>query len=202
MQVGSCLASLLDVLRSGPLTEEQARMIYAQGPEAVVFALLELSKRLAEQQAEAAAQSHQTPSTPSGMKPPYQKAARQTPQTAAWSQAGPSRFAAKTSRTHRPPQGASGQPLSRIAAVVCNAATKPAPAIPKTFRDIQPEVTEHTIHRDWCPTVPEAGRAGGSRRPARLDAWATACWCCRPGCTTAWATRSRRSSRSSTSTCR
>ena len=31
-------ASLLDVLRQGTLTEEQARMIYEQGPEAVLFA--------------------------------------------------------------------------------------------------------------------------------------------------------------------
>jgi len=66
-------ASLLDVLRQGTLTEEQARMIYEQRPEAVVFALLMQAKRIAEQQAAAAAQSHRTPSTPSGMKPPYQK---------------------------------------------------------------------------------------------------------------------------------
>jgi len=31
-------ASLLDVLRQGTLTEERARMIYEQGPEAVLFA--------------------------------------------------------------------------------------------------------------------------------------------------------------------
>ncbi len=65
--------NLLDVLRSGWLSEEQAQTIYEQGREAVVFALLELTKRLTEQQAAGAAQSHQTPSTPSGMKPPYQK---------------------------------------------------------------------------------------------------------------------------------
>ena len=41
--------------------------------EAVVFALLELSKQLAEQRAKTAAESHQTPATPSGMKPPYRK---------------------------------------------------------------------------------------------------------------------------------
>ncbi len=46
--------SLLDALRQWTLTEEQAQMIYAQGPEALVFALLELSKRIAEQQAAAA----------------------------------------------------------------------------------------------------------------------------------------------------
>lgn len=47
--------SLPEALRQGTLTEEQARIIYAQGPEAVVFALLELTKRLAEQQAALAA---------------------------------------------------------------------------------------------------------------------------------------------------
>ncbi len=45
--MGTCasalLTSLLDVLRQGALTEEQARMIYEHGPEAVVFALLELT---------------------------------------------------------------------------------------------------------------------------------------------------------------
>ena len=60
----------------GPaLTEEQAREIYAQGEEAVVFALLQLSQKLAGQTSAAAATSHDTPSTPSGMKPPYAKPA-------------------------------------------------------------------------------------------------------------------------------
>ena len=65
--------STLDGLRGAMLTEEQARAIYAQGEEAVVFVLLELTKQLAEQKARTAAESHQTPATPSGMKPPYQK---------------------------------------------------------------------------------------------------------------------------------
>lgn len=71
--VSALTASLLDVLRRGTLTEDQARLIYEQGREAVVFALLIQGKRIAEQQVEAAAQSHATPSTPSGMKPTYQK---------------------------------------------------------------------------------------------------------------------------------
>ena len=65
--------SLLDVLRHGGLTEEQAEAIFEQGREAVVFALLELTKQLGEQKAAALAESHETPATPSGMKPPYQK---------------------------------------------------------------------------------------------------------------------------------
>ena len=38
----------LQALLGPQLTEEQARLIYAQGPEAVVFALLSLAKQLAE----------------------------------------------------------------------------------------------------------------------------------------------------------
>ena len=51
------------------LTEEQARRIFRQGEEAVVFALLQLAKQL--QQAQTAPVLG--PSTPSGMKPVYQK---------------------------------------------------------------------------------------------------------------------------------
>jgi len=45
------------------LTKEQAEQIYNQGKEAVVFALLELSKKRAEQQSPPTP----APSTPSGM---------------------------------------------------------------------------------------------------------------------------------------
>jgi len=50
-----------------------ARQIFSQGEEAVIFALLALAKQLADQKSASAAVSHQTPSTPSGMNPPYTK---------------------------------------------------------------------------------------------------------------------------------
>ena len=102
---------------SGPLTEEQARTIFAQGEEAVVFALLELSKQLAEQQAKTAAESHQTPSTPSGMKPPYQKPPAQVAQEAAGRQAGPSRLATPDARADRLARRSIVPIVVRIAAV-------------------------------------------------------------------------------------
>ncbi len=40
-----------DIPLGATLTEEQARQIFSQGEESVVFALLELAKRLAEQKA-------------------------------------------------------------------------------------------------------------------------------------------------------
>src|SRR5262245_12687894 len=53
----------LEALLGPQLTPEQARAIYAQGPEAGVFALLSLAKRLAEQRQ---ASSRPDPSTPPG----------------------------------------------------------------------------------------------------------------------------------------
>src|SRR3954464_7807831 len=64
----------LQALLGPQLTAEQARMIYDQGPDAVVFALLTLAKRAAERPANAAARD---PSAPSGQTPPYVKPTRQ-----------------------------------------------------------------------------------------------------------------------------
>jgi hypothetical protein len=54
----------LDVVLSPQLTAEQARAIYEQGEEAVVFALLELAKHWAEVEGRNASVS--SPATPSG----------------------------------------------------------------------------------------------------------------------------------------
>ncbi len=144
------LDDLLDVLRDGPLTEEQAREIVAQGPEAAVFVILLLSKRLAEQRAKTAAESHQTPGTPSGMKPPYQKPPRKQGRKRPGAKAGhagtrrqpPERIdQRKTHRADRCPD--CGGKLKRCGAT----RTRYTEDIP----DIRSEVTEHTIHRDYCP---------------------------------------------------
>jgi transposase len=156
-------ASLLDVLRQGTLTEEQARMIYEQGPEAVVFALLELAKQLAEQRAAGAAQSHQTPSTPSGMKPPYQKPPSKRRKRRPGAKPGHrgSRRDPPQRIDHHQEQRADCCPKCGSRLHRCNETrTRYTEDIPH----VQPEVTEHTIHRDWCPkcrkqvepTVPDA----------------------------------------------
>ena len=51
------------------------------------------------------------------------------------------------------------------------------------------------------PALPEIGGAAGARRPARRPDRQPRASSSRPGCTMGWATRSRRSSRSSTITC-
>ena len=132
------------------MTEGQARRIYAQGPEAVVFALLELTKQLARQRAAGAAESHQTPSTPSGMKPPYQKppGKRRKRRPGAKSGHAGSRRPSPDRVDHRKKHRARRCPHCSGPLKRCQAArTRYTEDIP----DIQPEVTEHTIHRDWCP---------------------------------------------------
>ncbi|MCF6286170.1 MAG: hypothetical protein L3K26_13410 [Candidatus Hydrogenedentes bacterium] len=62
----------LDILLDAALSAA-VREIYAQGSAAVVFALTAMVMLLVEQQTTSEATSHQTPSTPSGMKPVYQK---------------------------------------------------------------------------------------------------------------------------------
>src|SRR4051794_23401223 len=64
----------LQALLGPELTAEQARMIYDQGPDAVVFALLTLAKRSAERPFNAA--TARDPSAPSGQTPPYVKPTR------------------------------------------------------------------------------------------------------------------------------
>ncbi len=161
------------------LTEEQARQIFSQGEEAVVYVILELAKQLAEQKAASAADSHQTPSTPSGMKPPYTK----PPPKGRKKKPGRKKGHAGTRR--KTPDHVDwemdhqadccpdcGGPLNRCK----ETRTRYTEDIP----DIEPEVTEHTIHRDWCPkcrkkvepTVTEAlPGANLGNRVLVLSAW-------------------------------
>jgi len=145
MNATCTIGNVEDVL--GPsLTEEQAREIYRQGEETVVKALLNMASRLA-----ALSPAKPSPTAPSGMVPGYQK---------------PS-----TKRARKPPGAKPGhkghrrQPPARIdrqevhRAPCCphcqgelkrceETRTRYIEDIPE---GIKPVVTEHTIHRDWCP---------------------------------------------------
>ena len=142
--------NLLDVLRDGALTEELALTIYSQGREAVVFALLELTKRLAEQRATGAAQSHETPSTPSGMKPPYQKPPGKRRKRRPGAKPGH-----RGSRRDPPEHIDHHQEHRADLCPDCGGRLQRCEETRTRFTedipDIQPEVTEHVIHRDWCP---------------------------------------------------
>jgi transposase len=136
----------LDKVLGPSLTEEQAREIYYQGVEAVVLALLSMARKLA-----ALNPAKPAPTAPSGMVPGYQKPPRSARRKKPGRKAGheghrraaPERIDAR--REHRLPccphcQG----PLQRCQ----ETRTRYTEDIPS---GIQPVVTEHTIHRDWCP---------------------------------------------------
>lgn len=132
-------------LRRATLTEEQARALYQQGEEAVVFALLELTKQLAEARSPSV-----MPSTPSGMVPVYQKPAKNK--------------RGKKPGAKKGHAGSRRQVPERIDRQVEHRA-KCCPdcggrlqhcqetrvRYTEDIPNIQPEATEHTIHRDWCP---------------------------------------------------
>lgn len=141
------MSMTLDISLGPNLTAEQADEIYRQGKEAVVFALLALAKQLAEAQSPPTP----TPSTPSGMVPPYQK-----PSPQAGRKKKPGREKGHTGSRRTTPDTIHHQKKHRAACCPdcggkltrCNdARTRYTEDIP----DIEPEVTEHTIHRDWCP---------------------------------------------------
>lgn len=137
----------------GPaLTEQQAREIYRQGEEAVVFALL----TLAQMRADAASKSVVTPTTPSAMIPPFLKP--------------------KANGRRKRPGREKGHPGSRrpTPEVIDNRVDHRLQTCPdchgpltrtnqtrtRIIEDIPeaitPVVTEHTIHRDWCPRCQKA----------------------------------------------
>ena len=158
------------------LTEEQARRIFRQGEEAVVFALLQLAKQL--QQAQTAPVLG--PSTPSGMKPIYQKPpaskrrkkpGRKVGHTGARRAAPEHIDQTKDHRLERCPD--CGGELKRCR----QTRIRYTEDIPE---NIQPQVTEHVIHRDWCshcrkhvePAVPDAlPKATLGNRVLVLSAW-------------------------------
>jgi transposase len=139
----------LQALLGPQLTAEQARMIYDQGPEAVVFALLTLAKRAAERSANPAAA--RDPSAPSGQTPPYVKPTRR------------GRAKPKGGRPGHPghrrptPTHIDRREEHALAACPkCHGPVRPCRGsrtriIEDIPADITPVVTEHTIHRSWCP---------------------------------------------------
>ena len=166
--------STLEVLQRAALSEDQAEAIFEQGRDAVIVALWELSKQLAEARGPQA-----TPSTPAGMIPVYEKLPAKSRKKRPGAKKGhpgnrrrlPDRIDRR--ETHKLPCCPDcGGPLKRTG----DTQTRYTEDIP----EIQPEVTEHTIHSDWCsqckrrvePKVPDAlPNATLGNRVLVLSAW-------------------------------
>jgi len=139
----------LPVVIGPSLTVEQAREIYARGEEAVIFAMLELAAQL--RRAEGLGASVSSPATPSGMRPIHQK-----PSTAK-RRKKPGREAGHEGSRRPPPERIDERKDHRAEccphcqgrlARCAETRTRYTEDIPA---GIQPVITEHTIHRDWCP---------------------------------------------------
>ena len=166
--------STLEVLQRAALTEDQAEAIFEHGRGAVVFALLELTKQLAEARGPQA-----TPSTPSGMIPVYEKPPAKSRKKRPGAKDGhpgsrrrvPDRIDRRETHT-LPCCPDCGGRLKRTG----DTRTRYVEDIPQ----VEPEVTEHTIHSDWCakcqkrvePKVPDAlPNATLGNRVLVLSAW-------------------------------
>lgn len=136
----------------GPnLTEEQARQIFALGEETIIFVLMAQAKMIG-QGAAAQAAGIPTPSTPSSQIAPFHKPnLTRSRKKKAGAKAGhtghargrPARIDRRLEHRALECPHCAG-PLNRCQEV----RSRYIEDIPK---DVQPLVTEHIIHRDWCP---------------------------------------------------
>jgi transposase len=142
------------VLLGPALTEQQAREIYRQGEEAVVFSLLTLAQIVADSQPSATPVV--TPTTPSAMIPPYLKP------KADGRQKRPGRKPGHPGSRRPTPEVIDRHVDHRLESCPeCHGPlTRTHQTRTRTTEDIPenitPVVTEHTIHRDWCPHCQKA----------------------------------------------
>jgi transposase len=150
----------VETLLGPELTAEQARGIFAQGAEATVFALLTLAKMLAEKRTK----TDTGPSTPSGMKPVYEKPSAKKRKRKSGRKKGHC-----GSRRPTPAHIDRHQEHTLECCPDCQGPVTRCRHFRRRLiedipQDLTPEVTEHTIHRYWCsrcrkkvePTVPDA----------------------------------------------
>ena len=143
------LDTLLAALFLGELTETQAMQLAALGPEAVRLALLAANNRIAQLQQPAIS----SPSTPSGQVPVYEK-----PTTDKRRRKKPGAKDGHKGSRRKTPQKIDARIEHRLDVCPCcggelqrckRQRTRIIEDIPQ---EITPVVTEHTIHRDYCPS--------------------------------------------------
>ena len=163
---------IIDAVLRGDVTEDDLRrLLEFGGTDAVLAALLAATNRIEQLQGELGAQKTPDPATPSAMLPVYTKP--------------------KTPRRRKKPGAKKGHPGSRRTAPAridrreehrlercpdcggslqqCNRTrTRTIEDIPE---QIEPEVTEHTIHRDYCRLAKSTlSRSCPTRCPKRSSA--------------------------------
>jgi transposase len=151
--------SLLDgeVPLSENAVRELAQHVIQKGEEEIVFLLLQLVMQIRKLQENGINQT--SPTTPSGMIPPYLKASAQTSKKTKKKKAGGQKGHPGSSRPkpenidHHKEHRLESCPDCGGALQRCNGKNSSRTRIIEDIpADIRPEVTEHTIHRDYCPT--------------------------------------------------
>ena len=145
------IRALIDAAIAGKLTDSQAEELSALGKEVTKLALLLAARRIAELQGQLALAGPHHPSTPSGQKPPYLKPPAPKRKAKPGARAGhvgtrrPAPARIDRRQQHRLEACPDcGGPLQR-----CK--RHRTRTVEDILDDLQTEVTEHTIHRDYCP---------------------------------------------------
>ena len=144
--LSSGLNAIIEAILNGTCTKEQSLQLAQLGPEAVQRAVLAATDAIAQLKGQA---PH--PSTPSGQRPVYAKPNKKRRRNRRGAKPGHPAARRKTpERIDRQEEHRSdvcpdcGGPLQR-----CNRSRKRI--IEDIPKDIETEITEHTIHRDYCP---------------------------------------------------
>lgn len=141
------LDALLEALFRGELTERQADRLAELGPEAARLAWLAANARFAQLQPQAS-----SPSTPSGMVPVYEKPT--TPKR----KKKPGARDGHIGRRRRTPAKIDQKVEHRLEVCPCcggplqRCKRQRQRIIEDIPQQITPVVTEHTVHRDYCPS--------------------------------------------------
>ena len=143
--------TLLEACTAGELTELQWRQLHQLGPEAVILVGLAMGRRISELQARLNAAGPASPSTPSGQVPIYTKPA--TPKRRGRPGA---RHGHEGSRRPSPEQIDRREEHRLAVCPCCGGPVQRCRRVRKRIiedipADLATEVTEHTIHRDYCP---------------------------------------------------
>lgn len=139
---------MVDALLHGRLSQEQAAALAAAGPEAVRLALLAASARIAR-----LASSEPSASTPPAMVPAYQK-----PPAPGQRRKKPGARDGHPGTRRRTPAKIDQRVEHRLHVCPCCNGPLRRCHRPRTRviedvpQDITPVVTEHTVHRDYCPS--------------------------------------------------
>jgi transposase len=181
MQPGKAksVGALIDAAVRGELSRAQALRVCKDNPEVITLAFLAAGQRIAELEGQSNRQQP-SPSTPSGMVPVYAKP--NTPKR----HKKPGARKGHPGRRRKAPERIDKRETQRLKRCPCcggplqRCERKRTRTIEDIPEEIEPVVTEHTIHRDYCPkckkhvepVVPDAmPRATLGHHVIALTAW-------------------------------